>query len=68
MKVGSAITQAVSRRIPTVAARARAQITSCSACGGESCTAVGLLRVLRFPLPIIFPQSVAYSSIIRGWH
>jgi hypothetical protein len=62
------IAQAVSRRLPTAAARVRARVRSCGSCGGQSGTGAGFLRVLRFPLPIrippIAPQSS--SSIIRG--
>jgi hypothetical protein len=49
----SAVAQAVSRRLPTAAARVR----SCGICGGQSGTVVGLLRVLRFPLPSIPPSA-----------
>jgi hypothetical protein len=67
--LGRAIAQAVSRRLPTAAARVRARVRLCGICGGQSGTGAGLLRVLRFPLPIgippIAPQS---SSIIWGWY
>jgi hypothetical protein len=61
-----AMAQAVSRRLPTTAARVRARVRS----GGQSGTGAGFLRVLRFPLsisiPPVAPQSP--SSIIRGWY
>jgi hypothetical protein len=60
----------VSHWLPTAAARVRAQARSCGICAGQSGTAVGFLRVLRFPLPIrippIAPQSS--SSVIWGWY
>jgi hypothetical protein len=50
--------QAVSRWLPTVAARVEARVRSC---GGRSGMAAGFLRVLRFTLPNI-PQDVSHSS------
>jgi hypothetical protein len=65
---GRAIAQAVSRWLPTAAARVRARVWSCGICGKQSGDGAGFLRVLRFPLPIfitrIAPQSS--SSIIWG--
>jgi hypothetical protein len=64
-----AISQAVSRRLHTAAARVRAQIRSRKICGGQCGTGAGFLRVLRFPLPILIPPTVPHSSsIIRGWY
>jgi hypothetical protein len=67
---GRAVAQAVSRRLPTAAARVRAQVRSCRICGGQSGTGEGFLRVLRFPLPILIPPTAPHSSspIIRGWY
>jgi hypothetical protein len=61
---GRAIAQAVGRRLPTAAARVRAQVRSCGICGGQSSTVAGFLRVLRFPLPILIPLTIPYSSSI----
>jgi hypothetical protein len=65
---GRAIAQAVSRRLPTAAARFRAQIRSCGICGRRSGTGAGFLQELLFPLPISILPHVPYSSIIRGWY
>jgi hypothetical protein len=59
---GLAIAQAVSRRLPTAAARVRAQVMSREICGGQSGTGAGFLRVLRFPLPILIPPTSPHSS------
>jgi hypothetical protein len=50
--VGCVVPQAVSRWLPTAAARVRVR-TACGICGGQSGTGAGFLRVLRFPLSII---------------
>jgi hypothetical protein len=57
-----AIAQAVSRRLPTAAARVRAGISSCRICGGQCGTGIGFLRVLRFPLPVRIPSIAPQSS------
>jgi hypothetical protein len=66
---GRAMAQAVSRRLPTVTARVRAQLMSSGICDGQSGTGAGFLRVLRFPLPIPIPPTAPHSSsTIRGWY
>jgi hypothetical protein len=70
MKLGRAIAQAVSRWLPTAAARVRAQVWSCGVCGGQSGAGARFLRVLRFPLPIFIPpiSPQSPSSNIWGWY
>jgi hypothetical protein len=64
---GCVIAQAVSRRLPNVAAWVR--VHSCGICGGLSGTGVSFLRVLRFPLLILIPPTAPHSSsVIRGWY
>jgi hypothetical protein len=67
---GRAIAQAVSRWLPTPAARVPNRFWSSGICDGQSGAEVGFLRILRFPLPIsippIAPQSP--SPIIWGWY
>jgi hypothetical protein len=53
---GRAVDQAVSRWLPTAAARVRVR-AACGVCGGQSGIWAGFLRVRRFPLPIIPPIS-----------
>jgi hypothetical protein len=64
---GRAIAQAVSRWLPTAAARVRAWVWSCGICG-QSGAGAGFLRVLRFTLPIFIPPIAPQSpsSIIWG--
>jgi hypothetical protein len=68
--LGLAVPQAVSRRLLTVAARARAKVRSCGICGWQSGNGASFLRVFRFPLPILIPPTAQHSSstIIRGWY
>jgi hypothetical protein len=64
-----ATAQAVSRRLPTAAARVRAQVRSCGISGRQSGAGAGFLRVFRFPLPIPIPPTASHtSSIIWGWY
>jgi hypothetical protein len=51
---GRAIAQAVSRRLPTAAARVRAQARSCGICGGQSGTGAGLSEYFGFPCQFSF--------------
>jgi hypothetical protein len=46
-----AVAQAVSRRLPTAAARVRVQVRSCEIFGGQSDTGTCFLRVLQFKFP-----------------
>jgi hypothetical protein len=48
-----AIAQAVSRWLPTAAARVNSQVRSCGICGGGSDAGADFLRVFCFPLPIL---------------
>jgi hypothetical protein len=61
---GRAIVQAVSRRLPTAAARVRAQVKSCGICDGQSGPGAGFLQVLRFPLPVLIPPTNCSTIII----
>jgi hypothetical protein len=45
-------------RLPTVAARVRAQVWLSELCRGQSGAGVDFLRVLRFPLPIFIPPNL----------
>jgi hypothetical protein len=63
---GRAIAQAVSRQVPTAAARVRAHVRSCGICGGQIGTGAGFLRVLRFPLPMLIPAAAPHSSSGAG--
>jgi hypothetical protein len=63
---GRVIAQAVSRRLPTAAAWVRTHVRSCGICGRRSGTGAGFLQVFRFPLSILIPQIVPYSSSGAG--
>jgi hypothetical protein len=60
--VGRAIAEAVSRWLPTAAARVQSRVWSSGICGGQSGAGAGFLRVLRFPLPFIPPNSPSSQS------
>jgi hypothetical protein len=51
---GRAVAQAVSRWLPTAAARVHVR-AACGVCGGQGDTGAGFLRVLRFSLSMIIP-------------
>jgi hypothetical protein len=55
-KEGRAIAQAVSRWLPTAAARVRFRVWSSGNCGGQSGAGAGFLRVLRFSCQTSFHQ------------
>jgi hypothetical protein len=67
---GRAIAQAVSRSLPTAAARVRSRVWSSGICGGQSGAGAGFLLVLRFPLPIFIPPIAPQSPspILWGWY
>jgi hypothetical protein len=54
---GRTIGQAVSRWLPTAAARVQIRVWSSGIYGGQSGAGTGFLRVLRFPLPIFIPPN-----------
>jgi hypothetical protein len=60
--LGRAIAEAVSHWLPTAAARVQSRIWSSGISGGQSGTGAGFLRVLRFPLPFIPPNSPSSQS------
>jgi hypothetical protein len=68
--LGRAIAQAVSRWLPTAAARVRSRVWSSGIYGGQSGAGASFLRVLRFPLPIFIPPIAPQSPspIIWGWY
>jgi hypothetical protein len=59
---GRAIAEAVSRWLPTAAARVQSRVWSSGICGGQSGVGAGFLRVLRFLLPFIPPNSPSSQS------
>jgi hypothetical protein len=63
---GSAIAEAVSRWLPTAAARVQFRVWSSGICGRQSGVGAGFLRVLRFPLPFIPPNSPSSQSSGAG--
>jgi hypothetical protein len=60
--LGRAIAEAVSRWLPTAAARVQSRVWSSGICGGQSGVMAGFLRVLWFPLPFIPPISPSSHS------
>jgi hypothetical protein len=66
---GRAIALAVSRWLPTSAARVRARVRSCGIFGGQSSAGAGFFRVLRLPLPTSFHQLLhSHHHVIWGWY
>jgi hypothetical protein len=68
VRLGRAIAQGVSRRLLKL--RPVFEPRSCGICGGQSDIGAGLLRVLRFPLPVLISPTAPHSSsyTIRGWY
>jgi hypothetical protein len=62
MGYGRAIAEAVSRWLPTAAARVQSRVWLSGICGGQSGVGAGILRILRFPLPFIPPNSPSSQS------
>jgi hypothetical protein len=60
---GRATAQAVSRRLPTSAARVLSMVRSREICG-QSGIRADFLQVLRFPLPILIPLKAPRSLTI----
>jgi hypothetical protein len=58
------VAQAVSRGLPNSETQVRYQVRSCEICGEQSRTGISSLPVFQFPLPILIPPPVPYSSII----
>jgi hypothetical protein len=59
---GHAIAEAVSQWLPTAAAQVQSRVWSIGICGGQSGVGAVFLRVLRFPLPFIPPNSPSSQS------
>jgi hypothetical protein len=59
---GGAMAEAVSCWLPTAAARVQSRVWSSGIYGGQSGAWAGFLRVLRFPLPFIPPNSPSSQS------
>jgi hypothetical protein len=60
--LGRAIAEAVSHWLSTVAAWVQSRVWSSGICGGQSGVGAGFVRVLRFPLPFIPPNSPSSQS------
>jgi hypothetical protein len=59
---GRAIAESVSRWLPTATARVQSRFWSSGICGGQSGAGAGFLRVFRFPLSFIPPNSPSSQS------
>jgi hypothetical protein len=73
--MGRAISQAVSRRLPTAAGRVQTRVGTWDFVMDKNGAGAGFLRELRFPLPIYIPSCSPQSSSLspeagttRGWH
>jgi hypothetical protein len=63
---GRAIAQAVSRRLPTAAARVQTRVGTLDFVMDKSGAGAGFLRELRFPLLIYIPLCSAQSSSLSS--
>jgi hypothetical protein len=63
LQSGCAIAQAVSRQLPTEAARVRPHVRLCGICGYQRGTKAGFLRVLWSPLSILIPSTAPRSFV-----
>jgi hypothetical protein len=61
-----AIAEEVSRRLSTAAVRLQLLVVACDVCGGQSITAAGFLRVLRFSHSILILPTAPHSTIYHG--
>jgi hypothetical protein len=68
VRVGRARADAVSRWLPTAAARVRARIWSSRICGGQNGAEAGYLRVLRFFPAKLHSAKFSILTITRGRH
>jgi hypothetical protein len=64
--LGRAIAQAISRRLPTAAARARVKVRPCGICGGSSDTGAGFLLVFGFPGQFSFHRLLHTHHLSSG--
>jgi hypothetical protein len=63
-----ATAQAVSRRLPTAAARFQPGSSHVGFMVDEVALRQVFSRVLRFPLPILIPPTAPHSSVVLGWY
>jgi hypothetical protein len=61
-----AVAQAVSRRLPTAAARLRAQVRSCGICGGQSGTGQVFTEYFGFPSQFSFHRLLHTHHLSSG--